>query len=96
VRSIAWVLLSGVTIFLSGCAGVYVVDPAGQPIPNAKVYAVSLSMNIGPNITDSKGYAQVPSNIQGAQWIAVECNGYKDASIPVPGTYPATIVLTKQ
>ena len=82
-------------LFLSGCATVRVVDSAGKPIPNAEVFAISLSMNTGPNITDQDGYASVPYNVQGTKWIAVSCVGYKDAQVNVPPKFPIELTLIK-
>jgi hypothetical protein len=82
--------------FLSGCSQVHVIDAAGTPIPQAEVWSQSLSMDIGPNLTDAHGDAEVPSNIQGTKWIRVARTGYASAIVAVPAAYPLTITLNRE
>ncbi len=84
-------------IFLAaGCVDrrvVQVVDAAGKPVAGAMVEAVSLSMNTGPNTTDATGEAELPSNVQGARWIAVSKAGFERACVDVPKQWPLRVTL---
>ena len=85
------------TILMSlGCAKrevVKVTDPAGQPVAGANVEAVSPSMNAGPNVTDTKGEALLPSNPQGAQWVVVSKPGFERTQVDVPKQWPLRVML---
>jgi hypothetical protein len=72
---------------------VKVVDAAGVPISGAEVEAVSLSINGGPNLTDMKGEAIVPSNSQETKWVAVRKPGYKYVQVYLPGSWPLRVTL---
>ena len=80
---------------LAGCASpkVVVVDVQGKPIPQALIYSISLSMNIGPAKTNARGEARVPSNIQGTRWIDVSKKGYRSLRVVVPKSWPFHITL---
>lgn len=85
--SYAYHLLTTIFIlFLLGCASpkVVVTDVMGKPIPQALIYSISLSMNIGPAKTNARGEARVPSNIQGTRWIDVSKKGYRSVRVDVP------------
>ncbi len=81
--------------FLVACASpkVVVMNVQGNPIPDALVYSVSLSMDVGPAKTNSRGEASVPSNIQGIHWVEVSKNGYKSVRVEVSGSWPLNIIL---
>ena len=81
--------------FLVGCASpkVVVTDVLGNPIPEALIYSVSLSIEVGPAKTDARGEARVPSNIQGTHWVDVSKNGYRSVRVEVPSSWPLTITL---
>lgn len=79
-----------------GCASretVRVVNGSGQPIVGANVEAVSPSMNAGPNVTDANGEAPLPSNVQGARWVAVSKPGFERTQVDVPKQWPLRVVL---
>jgi len=75
---------------------VIVVDRRRSPIRDAEIYAVSLSMNIGPAKTDGRGEASVPFNIQGTRWISVAKEGYQAVQVPVPIEWPLKVILKKK
>ena len=94
--SYAYHLLTTIFIlFLVGCSSpkVVVTDVTGKPIPQALIYSISLSMNIGPATTNAKGEARVPSNIQGTRWIDVSKKGYRSLRVDVPKSWPFHITL---
>ncbi len=94
--SYAYHLLTTIFIlFLVGCASpkVVVTDVTGKPIPQALIYSISLSMNIGPAKTNARGEARVPSNIQGTRWIDVSKKGYRSLRVDVPKSWPFHITL---
>lgn len=72
---------------------VIVVDQSGHPIAGASVEAVSLSINSEPALTNAKGEATLPMNIQGTKWIRVEKEGYQSVHEDVPNNWPVKIVL---
>ena len=85
-------------LLICGCSNrVQVVDVAGSPIKGAKVSAVTPSTNGNPVLTDSSGYASVPSSdsVQEVTHIQVECVGYTMTQVPVPSKYPLVITLRK-
>lgn len=88
-------LATAFLLFLVGCASpkVVVKDALGNPIPEALIYSVSLSIDVGPAKTDARGEARVPSNIQGTHWVAVSKNGYSSVRVEVPSSWPLTITL---
>ena len=81
--------------FLVACASpkVVVTDVQGNPLPEALIYSVSLSMDVGPAKTNARGEARVPSNIQGTHWVDVSKNGYRSARVEVPSSWPLMITL---
>jgi hypothetical protein len=92
-RSIALLLSIAV---LAGCSSiVHVVDARGAPVEGAEVYAVSLSMNTGPNLTDAEGEASLPDNIQGTKWVEVRKPGFKTAHVDVPAEWPLRVTLQR-
>lgn len=91
-------ILFSILIFLSGCSNkVQVVDIHGIPIKNAKVVPVTLSMNGKYVLTNSSGYANIPSHINGQEvkWIQVECAGYTKPQFPTKAIFPLCITLKK-
>lgn len=81
-----------------GCAGaqkVVVTDPAGVPIADAAVEAVSASMNSSPVTTDAQGEAEMPSIVQETEWVKISKPGYATEQIPVPQKWPAKVVLRR-
>ena len=56
---------------------VFVSDTDGEPIVGAKVYSVSESITVGPKVTDSRGLATVPTNLQGTKWVRVVAEGFE-------------------
>lgn len=91
-------LATAFLLFLTGCASpkVVVMDVLGNPIPEALIYSVSLSVDVGPAKTDARGEARVPSNIQGTHWVDVSKNGYRSVRVEVPSSWPLTITLKEQ
>lgn len=81
--------------FLVACASpkVVVTDVQGNPLPEALIYSVSLSMDVGPAKTNARGEARVPSNIQGTHWVDVSKNGYRSVRVEVPSSWPLMITL---
>jgi len=88
-------LATAFLLFLVGCASpkVVVMDALGNPIPEALIYSVSLSIDVGPAKTDARGEARVPSNIQGTHWVDVSKPGYRSVRVEVPSSWPLTIIL---
>ena len=88
-------LATAFLLFLLGCASpkVVVMDALGNPIPEALIYSVSLSFDVGPAKTDARGEARVPSNIQGTHWVDVSKPGYRSVRVEVPSSWPLTIIL---
>lgn len=82
----------------AGCSGKYVIvkDENGFPIQDAEVYAVSLSINSGPKLTNRKGVAYIPYIVQQAQWVAVCKEGYSETSVDVPISKSIEVVLTRK
>jgi hypothetical protein len=80
-----------------GCAEKYVVvkDDNGLPVQNAEVYAISLSINCGPHLTNKKGLANVPNCIQQAQWVSVAKKGYAAVSFEIPKEKRIEVILEK-
>ena len=83
------------TFLVTGCSSekVIVVDSKGVPVQDAEIYAVSLSMSTGPAKTNAKGEATVPSNRQGARWIAVKKMGYQEMQVSIPAKWPLTVTV---
>ena len=84
-------------VLLTGCSKstVVVVDISGKPISGAQVTGTSLSMSTSKVITNAKGKANVPSNIQGIKWVQVEKVGFKSTLVAIPTTWPLKITLKK-
>jgi hypothetical protein len=82
----------------AGCSGKYIIvkDEKGFPIQNAEVYATSLSMTIGPNLTNKEGIAFVPSNVQGTHWISISKEGYAGTCFDVPRANKIEVILTQE
>lgn len=82
---------------LCGCGQkkiVIVTDPSGKPVEGATVSAIALTMDDRPNMTDSKGQAILPENIQcPTMWIHVYKSGYERVLVNVPDNWPALIIL---
>jgi hypothetical protein len=95
VRYFVTLLTTAFLPFLAGCASptVVVMDAQGNPIPEALIYSVSLSMDIGPAKTNARGEARVPSNIQGTHWVDVSKNGYRSIRVEIPTSWPLMITL---
>jgi hypothetical protein len=86
-------------LFPGGCSAwhkVQVVDQNGAPVAGAEVMAISPSFASGPNLTDRKGIAAVPYNIQGAQWITISKPGYVAVYAEVPACWPLHVTLTPE
>ena len=93
LRSIALFLSAAV---VAGCSSIVrVVDSRGAPVEGAEVYAVSLSMNTGPNMTDAEGEADLPDNIQGTKWVEIRKPGFKTAHVDVPAEWPLRVTLMR-
>jgi hypothetical protein len=80
-----------------GCAEKYVVvkDDNGLPVQNAEIYAISLSINCGPHLTNKKGLANVPNCIQQAQWVSIVKNGYASVLLEIPEENRIEVILEK-
>lgn len=77
---------------------VLVVDIHDNPIVNAEVSAISLSMNGAPNLTNSKGIARIPHMIQPTEWISIQKEGYNEERIDFVKPWPqkpVKVVLEK-
>jgi hypothetical protein len=88
---IIWAILMSL-----GCSKretVKVTDPAGNPVAGANVEAVSPSTNTGPSVTDANGEALLPTNAQGAKWVAVSKPGFKRTQVGVPKQWPLRVTL---
>ncbi len=73
-----------------------VVDDGGQPVCNATVTGVSLSIQGQTTTTNRKDYASVPRAAQPTEWIEVDKPGYvKSARISVHQAKPIKVVLKK-
>lgn len=90
---LAVLILPVMVCLLGGCNTIQVVDDHGVPVAGASVEAVSLSMNTGPNMTDTKGETVLPYNIQGAKWVQITKPGYQKVFMDVPTTWPLRVKL---
>ena len=81
---------------ICACSSVRVTDSNGKPIHNADVWAVSLSMNAGPKLTDENGRSRIPFNIQGAKWVSVGKKGYESKSLDYPWDGERVVVLDEK
>ena len=88
-----YILVILIFLGLSGCSKIRVTDHNGNPIPNAQVVAISLSMSSDPNITNSNGYASIPWLVQKTESIQISCQGYKSISLRPGQKYPPVVTL---
>src|SRR5262249_16861780 len=70
---------------------VKVTDPAGSPVAGAEVEAIPPSTNTGPQVTDAKGEALIPS--KGTKWVAVSKPGFERTQVDVPKRWPLRVTL---
>ena len=95
-------VLAGVVVVMSvllliGCGKreyVVVVDGTGQPIADAEVTSVGVSIMVGRVTTNAAGRARVPHTSMGIESIHVSKLGYAFVNVPYPpSTWPLRITL---
>ncbi len=86
-------------VLLSGCQrnSVTVVDAGKKPIADAKVEPITLSMNLGVQLTDRSGIVKLPGTlhtIQKIEWVSVTKDGYQPSGhVPVSPDGQTIIIL---
>ena len=97
---LATVLVVSVGFVCFGCSDkVLVRDIRGNPIEDAEIVAVSLSMDAGAEYTNRKGIGKISYNIQGTKWVRINKEGYQSVWIDYKKPWPrkpVEIILRKQ
>ncbi len=89
-------ILTSLIVIIPACTQkqmVRVVDTSGNPVRDAEVCGVSLSINTQKERTDANGWARVPSGVQEKKWVQVSKTGYQTATVEVPAIWPLTVTL---
>ena len=74
----------------------HIVDENGDPIPQATVEPISLSINYAKFASDENGHANIPWTIQTVKWVEVSKSGYvASGHIDVDQPKPITIILKR-